>query len=149
MASLRELVGSGEKRQALIKDAVAVLDAEVEDKSGFGGMAVKTAYKVVKGVKPGFVTEAVDYLLDDFLDALDPIYQEALQKGTTPREQLLSNTSRAADALLATTDSRAQRAKSPTLKRTYDKLRPSAKHHVETAMPRVGDLFDKHVPAGG
>ncbi len=30
------------------------------------------------------------------------------------------------------------------LRKTYDKLRPSAKKHVEAAMPRIGELLERH-----
>jgi hypothetical protein len=98
-------------------------------------------------VKPGFVNEVVDALLDDFLKALDPLYQEAVQKGTKPGAYLQSNGSRVADALLAITDQRAQKATRPIIKSTYEKLRPTAKKHVESAAPRLGSLLDRHVTA--
>jgi hypothetical protein len=121
-----------------------VLDAEVDDKSGLSGIAVKTAYKVVKGVSPNFIREVVDALLNDFLDGLDPLYQEAVQKGIKPRQHLQANPGRVADALLGITDRRAQRSKNQLVKATYEKLRGSAKKHVEAAVPRLGELFEKH-----
>jgi hypothetical protein len=137
--SLRATLGVGDKRSQLIDDAAQVLDAEVESKGGLGGMAIKTAYKVVKGFQPGFVRKAIDYLLDDFLDALDPLYQEAVGRGVSPGQHLQANPSRVADALLAITDARASRAKAELLKKTYQKLRPSAKNHAK--------LMDKYAPA--
>jgi hypothetical protein len=128
----------------LIDDALRVLDMEVDDKSGLTGIAVKTAYKVVKGVSPGFLRDVVDHLLDDFLDGLDPLYQEALGKGVKPRQHLQANPGRVADALLGITDRRAQRAKNQMVKATYEKLRGSAKKHVEAAVPRLGELFERH-----
>src|SRR5688500_13579340 len=104
MQSLREQLGSGEKRERLIEDGLKVLDEEVADKGGITGLAVKGAYKVVKSIKPGFLKEVVSHLLDDFLDALNPIYQEAADKKTTAGKHLVANSSRAADALLAVTD---------------------------------------------
>ena len=77
MPHLKELAQDSAKRSQVIDDACRVLDLEVADKSGLSGMAIKAGYKLVQGVKPGFVRQAVDDLLDDFLDALDPIYQEA------------------------------------------------------------------------
>ena len=144
MASLREQLSAGERRQELIKDACRVLDEEVADKGGLAGMAVKAAYKVVKGLRPGFIPEVVDNLLDDFVDALDPIYQEALHNTEPPGAYLVSNRSRMADALLGITDGRAQRAKNATIKKLYDKLRPSAKKHVEAAAPRLGRMLERH-----
>ena len=49
-----------------------------------------------------------------------------------------------AEALLAITDERAQRAKNQALKRAYEKLRRTAKKHVEAAVPRIGRLVDKY-----
>lgn len=146
MATLRELLG-GDKRGRLIDDALGVLDAEVDDKGGLSGMAVKAAYKLVKGVSPGFLREVVDHLLNDFLDALDPIYQEAVSKGIAPRKALESDPSRVANALLGITDRRARNAKNAVVKGTYEKLRGQAQKHVEAAVPRLGQLFERH--AGG
>lgn len=146
MASLRELLGAADKRPALVGDALRVLEAEVDDKGGLGGIAIKTAYKIVKGISPGFLREVVDHLLDDFLDALDPLYQEALARQVPPARHLRSQPGRVADALLAITDARARRAQSAVIKGTYEKLRSGAKKHVEAAVPRLGDLFERHAP---
>ena len=147
MATLRELLGTGDKRGAVIDDALRVLEAEVDDKSGLSGIAIKTAFKVVKGVSPGFLRQVVDHLLDDFLNALDPLYQEALAKNVSPRAHLQSNPSRVADSLLAITDGRARNAKNQLVKGTYEKLRGQAKKHVEASVPRLGEMFERHVSA--
>jgi hypothetical protein len=147
MATLKDIVATGDKRRAVIDDACRVLDAEVESKSGLSGIAVKTAYKVVKGISPGFIRHVIDDLLDEFLGALDPIYQEALEKKLSPRAHLEANPSRAAELLLSVTDARAVRAKNALIKKTYDKLRSSAKQHVEAAVPRLGQMVSAHVPS--
>jgi hypothetical protein len=144
MESLREIASDQDKRRAVVDDACRVLDQEVADKSGLGGMAVRAAYKVVKGVKPGFVREVIDQLLNDFLDALDPVYREARQRDEQPGTYLVSEKGRMADALLGITDRRAQRAKNATIKKLYEKLRPAAKKHVEAAAPRLGDMLQRH-----
>lgn len=149
MATLKERLGGSEKRQQVIDDACRVLDEEVADKSGLGGMAVKAAFAVVKGAKPGFIRQAVDHLLDDFLVCLDPIHQEALQQGKKPGEHLRAEGGRVAEALLAVTDAKAKKAETPVILKTYEKLRPSAKKHVEAAVPRLGQLLDKFAPDRG
>lgn len=144
MATLREQLGSGEKRNAVIDDALVVLDQEVNDRSGITGLAIKGAYKVVKGIKPGFLREVVDAMLDDFLDAIDPVYQEAAQQKKPAGQHLIDNQSRVADALLAVTDRRAQQAQRQVVRSAYDKLRPMAKKQVEQAAPRMAKLLEKH-----
>jgi len=143
MSTLKEQLGTGEKRQQVIDDAIKVLDAEVADKGGLTGLAVKGGYKVVQGVRPGFVRDVVTGLLDDFLDAMDPLYQEAKEKGRPAGAHLLDNKGRMAEALLAVTDRKAQRAEG-VLKKAYEKLRPLAKGQVEAAAPRLSQLLEKH-----
>ncbi len=144
MTELRERLGTGETRQKVIDDACRVLDDEVADKSGLGGMAVKAAYGLVKGIKPGFVRQAVDHLLDEFLDVMNEFVAEAQTKGMKPGALILQDRARMANALLAVTDRRAQKAESGVVRKTYDKLRPAAQKHVEAAAPRVGALLDKY-----
>lgn len=145
MTTLKELLGAEPKRGAVVQDCCEVLDQEVADKSGLGGIAIKGAYGVVKSVKPGFVREVVNALLDDFLDAMDPLYQEALSSGTAPGAHLNANRGRVATALLAVTDAKAERAQRPAIKKAYLKLRPTAEKHVEAAAPRLAGLFDRHL----
>lgn len=147
MPHLKELAQDSAKRSQVIDDACRVLDLEVADKSGLSGMAIKAGYKLVQGVKPGFVRQAVDDLLDDFLDALDPIYQEAVSSGKKPGDYLKSRSGQVADSLLSITDRRAEKAQRATIRGMYDKLRPTAKKHVEAAAPRLADLLEKHAPA--
>lgn len=144
MRTLREQLAASDKRSAVIDDCCRVLDQEVSDKSGIAGLAVKGAYKVVQGVAPSFVRQVVDHLLDDFLDALQPIYAEAMEQGVKPSEHLMAQRSRVADSLLGVTDRRAEKAQRAVIKKTYEKLRPTAKKHVEAAAPRLGALLDRH-----
>ena len=144
MQPLREQLGNGDKRVQVIKDALVVLDQEVADKTGLSGIAIKTAYKVVKGIRPGFIPEVVDALLDDFLNAVDPLYQDAVANGRPPGSAVRDNPSRVADSLLAVTDRKSQNAKSQVVKSAYEKLRPSAKKQVEAACPRLAGLLERH-----
>lgn len=144
MASLKEQLASAGKRQAVIDDAQNVLDQEVADKSGLTGIAIKGAYKLVQGIRPGFVRQVIDGLLDEFLDALDPVYQEAANNKRPAGAYLLEQKSRVADALLAVTDAKAARTDSSVIKGAYDKLRSMAKKQVEAAAPRLATLIDKH-----
>jgi hypothetical protein len=144
VSSLRERLGSGEKRQQVIDAACEVLDLEVKDKSGITGLAVKGAYAVVKGIRPGFIRQAVDHLLDDFLDALEPFVGQAASANQSPSAYVRQHAPDVANALLSITDQKAQRAESGMVRKTYDKLRPTASKHVEAAAPRLGALLEKH-----
>jgi hypothetical protein len=147
MTKLRELLGGSAIRPQLVKDACEVLDQEVADKGGLSGMAIKGAYSVVKGIKSGFIPDVVDALLDDFLDALDPLREKAEQQGVPLGDYFRRDPDQVAERLLAITDARAEKAERAVVKKTYEKLRPTAKKNVEASVPRLAGLVMKHLPA--
>ncbi len=144
MPNLPEVLTSDAKKPAVVEDCLALIDAEVGDKSGISGLAIKAGYAAVKGVKPGFIKQAVTDLLPEFATALDPLYQQAKSENKSVSAFFDANTSKVADALLAITDEKAQRSKSGVVKGTYEKLRGSAKKNVEAAVPRLGKMIEKH-----
>jgi uncharacterized protein DUF6918 len=146
MPNLTEALVSESNKSAVEDDCIALIDAEVADKGGFTGLAIKAGYRTVQGIKPGFVRQVVTDLLPEFARALDPLYQEAKTAGHGVREHFNANAPRVADALLSITDEKAKRAKSGMVKGTYDKLRSSAKKNVEAAVPRLGAMIEKHAP---
>ena len=144
MSSLPEVLNDAAKKPAVIADCLTLIDAEVSDKGGFSGLAIKAGYAAVKGVKPGFIRDAVESLLPEFSKALDPIFQEAKSKGVAVSTHFVSNSSRVADALLTITDAKAQKSPHGVVKGAYEKLRGTAKKNVESAVPRLGKLIEKH-----
>jgi hypothetical protein len=145
MATLPEFLTTDKKEQ-VVDDCCSLIEAEVKDKGGISGLAIKAGYSAVKGVKPGFVRNVVSDLLPEFAQALDPVWQDAKKDGKPVAPFFNSNQSRVADALLAITDAKAQRSKSAVVKGAYDKLRGSAKKNVEAAVPRLGEMVQKYAP---
>ena len=91
---------------------MTLVQEEVDSKGGLSGLAIKAAYAVVKAVKPGFIAEALDHMLDDFVD------QARAVLGGRPGEERAgrraderARAAQVADALLAISDERAARAK--------------------------------------
>jgi hypothetical protein len=141
--SLYEFVQDPDKRRAVVDDSQRILEAEVRTK----GFIVKTAFKVVKGIKPGFIPMAIDNLLDDFSVQLDPhfdAWEEGGRSGSLEKH-FVGNGDRIANDLLSVTDKRALTAKSKTVKKAYKKLRPAATRHITTAMPRVAEMVMRHI----
>jgi phage-related tail fiber protein len=147
MTTLPELLTSDAKKVEVVEDCCALIDAEVKDKGGISGLAIKAGYATIKGIKPGFVKQVVSDLLPDFASALDPIYQDAKSQSAAVADFFANNATRVADALLTITDGKAQRSKSGVVKGTYDKLRGSAKKNVEAAAPRLGKMVEKYSPS--
>jgi hypothetical protein len=146
MGNLTEALTGDSKRGAVVEDCLALIDAEVSEKGGLTGLAIKAGYRTIQGIKPGFVRQVVTDLLPEFARALEPIYDEAKASGHTVPEHFGSNTPRVADALLSITDEKAKRSKSGLVKGTYEKLRGSAKKNVEAAVPRLAAMIQKHAP---
>lgn len=142
--SLVEVLTEESKKKDVVKDCCELIDAEVKDKGGISGLAIKAGYGAVKGIKPGFVEKAVEDLLPEFAKVLDPIYADAKSQNKSVAEFFTSDKGRVADALLSITDAKAAKAKSGVAKGAYEKLRGSAKANVEQAVPRLGKLIEKY-----
>jgi hypothetical protein len=144
MTTLVEVLTRPEKKASVVDDCCDLVDQEVADKSGLSGMAIKAGYGAVKGIKPGFIKQAVTDLVPEFAKALDPLFIEANGKSEPLAAYFTKHAARAADALLAITDGKAERSKHALVKGTYGRLRGTAKKNVEHAMPRLGALIAKH-----
>lgn len=144
MPSLQETLVDSSKRKNIIQDCVLMIDEEVASKGGISGLAIKGSYRLVKGIKPGFIAETVDGLLDGFCKNLQPIVDDAKAKGEPVRSFFVANRTRVGNALLAVTDERAQKTRHNLIKSAYEKLRPSALRNVEDAVPRVGGVIEKY-----
>lgn len=142
MGVLTELLKDPTKRRAIVNEGVKVIEAEVNDKGGLRGAAVKLAFKAVQGVKPGFIPMALDNLIGPFAEKVDPFYDawKAGGKGTL-REYFVANGPQIANALLSITDERAARADNKVVRGAYEKLRPQGVEHTVAAMPRLADLI--------
>ena len=105
---------------------------------------MKAGYKLVQGVKPGFVRNVVQTLLPEFAAALDPVREEALSRGESVSGYFQSHSQEIAEALLAVTDGRAARSDHGSVKGAYGKLRGSARKNVEAAVPGLGQIVEKY-----
>ena len=147
MPTLAEHIAKPEKRTAVIADLVKLVDEEVAGKGGLSGIGIKTAYGLVKAIKPGFVPDVIDGMFDDCIKKLEPIFAESVAKGGSLAAAFSARAPAVADALLSVTDERAERTTHNTAKKAYSKLRPTGKRNVEEAVPRLGALLEKHTRA--
>ena len=144
MATLPEILTDGAKRGIVADECCTLIDAEVKDKGGISGLAIKAGYGAIKGVKPGFVKPVVTDLLPEFARVLDPIFQEARASGKSVSDYFTGRSSDVAEALLALTDEKAKHSKNSLVRGTYEKLRGTAKKIVEAAVPRRGKMIEAH-----
>jgi fructosamine-3-kinase len=142
--TLTDVLNDEATRNSIIEDVVRLVDGEVGKQRGISGVAVKAGYKLVQGVKPGFVRNVVQALLPEFAAALDPIREQAIAQGSSVSGYFQTHTTEIAEALLAVTDGRAQRSDHPSVKGAYNKLRGSARKNVEAAVPGLGAIIEKY-----
>ncbi|BAY80127.1 hypothetical protein NIES25_66150 (plasmid) [Nostoc linckia NIES-25] len=131
------------KKAMVVEDCCNLLETQVASKSGISGMALKAAFGALKGIKPGYIPYAVEQLLPQCFTAIDPIWNEGVQKGD-PVVYVIANSSDTADALLSVTDARLKTVKRQIVRGTYEKLRGSAKKHVEEAIPDLANIIGKY-----
>lgn len=145
VAALKESLLDESKHDALMADITALIDAEVSDKKGAGGLAVKGGYGAVKKVGPSYIERAVDALWPDFVAQLEPFWQSynAAPAGSFS-DYLVANSDQVSNALLSVTDSRIEETDKSVVKKFYGSLRGSAQKNVTEALPRLGDLVSKY-----
>ncbi|PTR31302.1 hypothetical protein C8K36_101329 [Rhodococcus sp. OK519] len=145
VAALNDALLDDARKPAVLADVKALVDAEVSDKKGASGLALKGGYGAVKKVGPSIVSDAIEGLLPAFVARLEPFWQEFAASGEGSFSAFLTARSdAAADALLGVTDERIAGSDKGAIKKVYSSLRPSAKKHVVEALPRLGDLVQKH-----
>jgi len=141
VTSLKSALLDSSARPSVVSDLNELVDAEVSKK----GIAVKSGYGLVKKIKPGIIEAAIDSLLDDFVQRLEPFYADFAQSGGGSFGDYLADRSdEVSDAMLAVTDERAERSQRETIKKVYNKLRPQGKKNVEEALPALGGVLQKY-----
>ena len=142
--NLNDVLEDDAQRSAIINDVVQLIEGEVGKQKGISGIAVKAGYKLVQGVKPGFVRRVVESLLPEFAAALEPARESANASGQSVSSYFQAHSNDIAEALLAVTDGRAQRSDHGSVKGAYTKLRGSARKNVEAAVPGLGAIIETY-----
>ncbi len=141
---LHDQVQDQETKARIVADCAKLMDEQVAAKSGLSGLAVKTAYRALKGIGPGYIPRALQGLLPQAIEALDPMWDQGLQMGD-PVEHLSQNRTETAEVLLSITDAQITRAKNKVVIATYKKVRKSVKGDVADAVPGLAQIINYHV----
>jgi hypothetical protein len=144
--TLKARLLDADRRPAVVADLQTFIDQEVASKSGLSGGVIKTGYAAVKKVKPGIIGHAIDGLLEDFVDALEPYWAAYHAQGAVGGfgAYLAGRPQEVSQALLAVTDRRAERSSRGSVTSVYNRLRPKGQDNVVDALPRLGALVERH-----
>ncbi len=142
--NLNDVLNDDATRTSIVEDVCQLVEDEVAKQRGLSGVAVKTGYKVVQSVRPGFVRNVVQTLLPEFAAALEPIRKQAVARGEPVSDYFCAHTTEVAEALLAVTDGRASSSPHGSVKGAYSKLRGSARKNVESAVPGLGHIIERY-----
>lgn len=141
--NLSDMINDPSMKASIVEECTRLMDVQVASKKGVSGMALKTAYRVVKGVGPTYVSGALGRILPEACVALDPMWNEGLESGD-PVDYLTQHRSRTADIILSVTDARAHKA-SGAVASAYSKLRKSVKGDIEAAVPGFAGILGNHL----
>jgi hypothetical protein len=146
MGALKDKLLETAVRPTVVLDCVTLVDNEVAARSGITGAIIKTGYKAFKAVKPTIVKDAVDHLLDDFVDVLDKYYDRFKAAGAVSFETWVKpKDAELADDLLKVTDNIMNKSDKTALKKIYGGLRKIAEKNVAQAVPATARLIEKHM----
>lgn len=147
METLKERLTAPERRERVVADVVGLVESEVKSKGGISGMAIKAGFAAVNKVKPTLIRDAVNNLLERFIEQVEPFYKHWNEEGRTQslENYLSGRTSDVANALLKVTDDRAAKVEAGLVQKTYLKLRPTGQRNVEAAVPGLGRVLEPHL----
>jgi Family of unknown function (DUF6918) len=144
-ATLPEILLAPDIRPQVVTDGLALIDAELADKTGISGNAVKLAYKTVSSFASGYVRERVEAILPGAAARLQPYWADFRAAGGAEfGDYLAKRGEEVAESLLSITDTWAGESDKAIVVKAYRAVRSGAAKHVEAALPRLGDLVLKY-----
>ena len=142
--SIKDVLLDPQRQAEVVQACVQLVENEVKSKKGLTGMGIKTGFKAVKKFKPDIIPQLLKDLLPEFVNAVEPLYQEYLQSGMSDLKAfLIQNKDKVAQQLLNITDARAAKSKHKILVSTYKKLRPIGQAQVIAAIPELATLLKR------
>jgi hypothetical protein len=144
-ATLEEILLAPETQPQVIADCLTLIDAELADKSGISGSALKLAYKTVSSFASGYVRETVVNILPLAAARLQPYWTDFRAAGGGAfGDYLAKRGEEVAESLLTITDGWAEESDKAIVVKAYRAVRSGAARHIEAALPRLGDLVLKY-----
>lgn len=134
------------RREAVIAELAQLIDDYVDQLKGLKGMALRTAFNMLKGNDSTAVHGAMAKMMPDFVAGLEPLYQDFLkQKGKDFAAHMKAHPHEALGALIGVTDARVARSSNATLKSVYKKIRSTIESELQGVLPSLGAVIQKNL----
>lgn len=146
--TLKSLAADPTSRAKLLDACVQTLHDEVHKKKGAIAYAVKKAYDGVGRLEGGnLIRNVFDKLIDEFIDAIEPHYNEFMADGAqgTFENYIAGRREDVAKSLLVVTDRERDRVDSKILVIAYSSLRGTALKLVRDSAPAVGAMLARQL----
>jgi hypothetical protein len=142
MTTLADLLLAPGQRDVLVKRTGEWVERYVHDSSGLRGMALKAGLAAAKAARPDAVTRAVNRLLPEFANALEPYWQRFQASGEKDFAVYLKRHARQASAdMMAATDARIAGSPNKTLHAGYKRLRGTLAAELEKLLPDIARMI--------
>src|SRR5260370_25373691 len=127
-------------------DVQAMIDAEVDGKSGLSGVGLKVAYKAVTSFASGYYRSVIENMLPDMVAQLEPFWADfATSGGGSFGDYLAKRGDEVAEALLSVTDRMGRESTRGAAVKASTAVRGGAAKNIEAALPSLGALVQKYV----
>ena len=141
MPTLKSQVLTPDYADKFITECADLIESHVHNRSGFKGIAYRTALGAAKKVKPDILKRSAGNLMPDMLEALEPLYQQFKQSADSDFSAFITkHREQAAEAVLSVTDNKAAHAENKTLRAGYKKLRGGAHDEIIALVPDLASL---------
>lgn len=140
------LLADDDRRNALIASCVELIEQRVAARGPIRRLALSAGISMLNAIKPQALQQAVGALLQDFANALDPLYRQFQQSQSADFSRFMEQHSAAAtSALIGVTDRRMQASRNAGAKATYARLRGIAEDEVRAALPGLARILDQRL----
>lgn len=146
MTTLAQLLLAPDRHDALVARTSAWVERYVHESHGLRGTALKAGLAAARAARPDAVERAVNRLLPEFAEALEPYWQKFRASGEKDFSAYLKRHARgAAAAMMERTDARIAASPNKTLHAGYRRLRGTLAAELEKMLPDIARMIGKTV----
>jgi hypothetical protein len=130
----------------VIADCKSLIEQELNNKSGVSAAGLKLAYKAVTSFAPGYYDQALNAMVPEFIQQLDPYWAHFVNSGGSSFGDFLAKDSdQVSESLLSVTDQLASTSNRGAVVRAYKTVRGGAGKNIQEALPNLGDLVQRYM----